>query len=54
MREKLNVQEDMDCMRLRDYRETDIPVMLSVIKEAFVEYKGQLERGTKNYRDCKS
>ena len=28
---------------LRDYQEADIPVILSVIKEAFAEYKGRLD-----------
>lgn len=28
---------------LRDYRESDIPVMLSVIKEAFVQYHGRID-----------
>lgn len=30
-------------MKLRDYREADIPIILSVIKEAFAEYTGQLD-----------
>jgi protein-S-isoprenylcysteine O-methyltransferase Ste14 len=30
-------------MKLRDYKETDIPIMLSVIKEAFAEYTGRLD-----------
>jgi predicted N-acetyltransferase YhbS len=30
-------------MKLRNYRETDIPVILSVIKEAFAEYREYLD-----------
>jgi ribosomal protein S18 acetylase RimI-like enzyme len=30
-------------MRLRDYAEPDIPSILSVIKQAFAEYKGRLD-----------
>jgi len=30
-------------MKLRDYRDTDIPAILLVIKEAFAEFKGQLD-----------
>lgn len=33
----------MDKIRLRDYNQTDIPTILSVIKEAFAEYKDQLD-----------
>jgi ribosomal protein S18 acetylase RimI-like enzyme len=39
----MNAPTNNDKIKLRDYRASDIPQMLIVIKQAFAEYHGQLD-----------